>query len=790
MKKRFVLGKILLLAVFLLPAVLAAAVKKIPADKWTIATAGDKNEVALLAATELQELLAVRIGKKIPIVTDKKVPAKPVILLGKVNPKLGREAFAISRKGNTITITGGCRIGTLYGVYEFVEKYCDVWSVAPGVTYAPKNKALSFGEVKASGKPAIARRELYHIGQDWTVTPMRRKWSNFDRRNRISVSQYNKMFSPYISNEFRVSHTLGQGCHTFYAFVPPEKYAKTHPEYFSLNASGVRDFRKNAGGQLCLSNKDVENIVFDALVGAIKKDRKKSPKYYPRVYDFSHLDNTNYLCFCKECKKIIDKYGKEDSGLMVWFINKIARRVKPLYPDVKLRTFAYVSTEPLPKGIRAEDNVIMQLCDLYSQSNHMYPLTNKINKKREALTRGWGKLTKHLMIWDYILQGGGVPVVPVDAIAADVKLYQECNVKWIFMESEIRAGNPASFEYLKNFLVAQFYYNPNKDLNKLLDVYCKGVFGKVHKEMRAYLEKLRKAQNTIPTADMGAWHRRELKHLTLPFLRECKALVEKAWKLNKDPEVAIHILREKNVLDNALNSKLSAYPQFAAERKAIQKNLLKNRLTILRAHGFVESQYKKVEKEVRLPIEESMMVFTDIPEELKKYPPGTLKFLGSSRVTSGGFNGKRIKDPDSKMNTVIMWTHADPRKYTKRIGVGVYDQQWKRATGTGIDATTDEKYHWRKIVRFKMGPSTIFYALNWHAGMNLRGFFVVSDGVKADEDPNLYELWVSIKFQGPAYKKGSTKPNGIFFERGILVPISKKLGNFDTKAPKSSNRQY
>ena len=788
MKKMLV--KVLLVLSVLAPLALCAAAKKIPAEKWTIVLSDAKSPITLQAAQELQNLLAHRIGKKLPIVKGSKLPASPVIHLGKLDKKLENEAFSITRKGDVITITGGTPIGTLYGVYEFLQRYCDVWSVAPGFTYAPKEK-LAFGEVGITLAPAIKHRNIYHIGSNYTLNPQRQQWVDFDRRNRKSLSYYNPIYRAHLPGEYWVStSTGGNGCHTFYEYVPPEKYAKTHPEYYSLNRSGVRDFRKNAGGQLCLSNKDVENIVFDHLIASIKKDRAKFPNHYPLVYDFSQLDNTSYICFCSECKKIIDKYGKVDSGLMVWFVNKVAKRVKVLYPDVFIRTFAYVSTEYVPKNIKVEDNVIIWLCDVYSQSNHMYPVTHPINIKRAELTRGWGKIAKNITLWDYILQGGSLPVIPVDAIAADTKFYRDNNIKSIFMESEIRYGNPASFEFLKNFLLSQFYFNPDLDLDKLLDVYCKGVFGAAHKEMRAYLEKLRNGQNNTPTSDMAAWHLRNLKHLTLPFLRECKEIVLKAEKINKDPKIAINILREKNVLDNALVDTLNSYPQFAAERNAILENLLENRLKILRNHGLASYKEKEIEREIRLPIEESKLVFTDIPEELKKYPAGTLRFIGSTRIGSGGFNGKRVQDPDSKMRRVLMWQHNNPAKFTKKIGCGVYDRTWKRATGTTLEATTDEKYHWRKVVRFSMGPSTIFYALDWHMNINFRGFFIVSDGVKEDENPNLYELWISIKFQGPAYKKGSTKPNGILLERAILVPISKKLGNFNTKPPKSFNKNY
>ena len=173
-----------------------------------------------------------------------------------------------------------------------------------------------------------------------------------------------------------------------------------------------------------------------------------------------------------------------------------------------------------------------------------------------------------------------------------------------------------------------------------------------------------------------------------------------------------------------------------------------------------------------------MLVFTDIPEELKKLPSGAIRFLGTSRQQSCG-HGSFVQDPDSELRRVVMWTHPNRKKFTKEIYCGIYDQQWKKAKSVRITATSDEKYHWYKTVRFSMGPSTIFWALDWHAGFNLKGFYIVSDGVKAEDDPNLYDFWVSVKFQGTAYSKDSKKENGIFFERAMLVPVSSKYGNLN-----------
>ena len=773
-KRRNAFLRLALIASLMVPCVLSAAAK-IPAAQWVISTGGDNSKTSDYCAKELQLLLSHRIGKKLPVVKDGKQPSGPVILLDKTDPKLGTESFRIVRENNVIRIIGGSPIGTLYGVYEFLQRYCDVWNVAPGVIYAPKGQPLAFGDMDLTMHPAIQKRMIYHIGFYYTDPQTRKIWYEFDFRNR--ASRVPTVFEPYEDPKFRVSHVGQNDCHTFYDYVSPEKYGKTHPEYFSLDKSGVRNMRPNNGGQLCLSNPDVEKIVTEVMLDQIAKDRKKHGRKSPLVYDFSQLDNASYLCYCPECKKIIARYGNADSGLLLWFVNKVARTVKKKYPDVMIRTFAYVNTDKLPVGIKPDDNVLIQLCDRPGKSNHTLPLRHPINRVRRELAESWGRITKNMMIWDYIMQTGNEPLVPVDAIADDVRFFRSCNVKWIFMETEIRIENPSSFEYLKDFVLAQLYFNPDQDLNKLLDVYCRGFFGAAHKEMRAYLEHLRKAQKENPTADLeDGWNRRNLVHITPDFLRKGRAMVQKALAVNKDPKVELRILWERNVIDNALVRLLTPYPKYAAECRKMNAELLENRLKVLRAYGLRPERRKIVEEQIRLPIEENMLVFTDIPEELKKLPPGTIRFIGMTRQRRGGVNGRFVQDPDSKLKRVLVWIPANPDRFKKTIGCGVYDWVRKKGKNTRITAPSDEKYHWIKTVRFYMGPNSAFHALDWHAGFNLKGLYTVTDVIDPENDPNLYDFWVSIKFQGPAYNPGSKKENGIFFERAMLVPVSKKLG--------------
>ncbi|MBR2372668.1 MAG: DUF4838 domain-containing protein, partial [Lentisphaeria bacterium] len=369
----------------------------IPAGQWSIVIGGSAEKQFSFCAKELQELLACRIGKKIPILKNVKLSGAPVILLDKNDPALEPEEFRIVREKNVIRIIGGTPIGTLYGVYEFLQRFCDVWNVAPGVIYAPQTP-LSFGAVNIRLKPAISKREIYHSGGDYTKSQVKNKWRIFDLRNRVSISAYlQRDFFQYTDSRYRFSRTAGNSCHSFYNYIPPEKYGKTKPEYFSMNRDGLRIMKRNAGGQLCLTNPDVKKIVCEHLLSSIRKDREKYGKTAPKLYDFSQMDNTPYLCYCPPCKKIIAQYGKADSGLLLWFVNQVAREIKKSYPDVMIRTFAYVNTEKIPSGIRAEDNVMIQLCDLYSKSNHTIPLTHPVNRKRSEIVKDWKRTASNLM---------------------------------------------------------------------------------------------------------------------------------------------------------------------------------------------------------------------------------------------------------------------------------------------------------------------------------------------------------------------------------------------------------
>ena len=731
------------------------------------------------AIAEAAEQLGKAAGKKLPVVKESLLTAKTgrifigntkaAVKAGLKKEKLGKQDFRIVSSGNDVHILGGTSTGTLYGVYEFAQR-CGVWQIAPGAESVEVNPNLKLPRLDLRMSPAIKQRELYHAGFFYNDRKGRINWYLFDKRNRINRSMGNFLMKNQPPGDLDQAYQVskegngGHTSHTFYFYIPPKQYFKGHPEYFGMNQEGHRTYRPS--GQLCFTNPDVRKLVLAKMLANIKQDRSRDPKNYPLVYDFSQEDNCNYLCCCPECKKIIAKYGNVDSGLLLWFINDIAREVAKKYPDVFIRTFAYVNTEKPPTGIRAEKNVIVELTDLYSKCNHLLPLTHPANRPRMELYKQWSKICSRLMMWDYLLDGGGYPFTPVDAIVPDTKLFRDLGIDWIFLETEMNQRQPASNYDLKNFIVAQIWFNPDQDLEKLIQVFFKGYYGPAAPKMLAYHEYIRKMQLEKPTADMIKWHQRDLAHINLPFLEKCRGMVLGALKDARTEQQKTRILRELNTIDSALMKVYKRIPAKKSERAALVKGFLANTTKVIDSLHLVPVRSKKMKKQLQDAIAAENLHF-ELPQELKSVDPNRLILLGHPHIGIGK-NSRKEKDPDSVMPLAGVWRNVNAKRFHRRIGIGAYDWSWKKSRPLKLQvSSSDEKYHWYKVGVAEIGPNTKIWFLDWQIGFNLSDFYIISDG--AEVNPNIYEIWISLKAEGPAYNPQSKKENAIWIDRAVLV---------------------
>ncbi|MCQ2396064.1 MAG: hypothetical protein MJ249_17430, partial [Kiritimatiellae bacterium] len=171
----------------------------------------------------------------------------------------------------------------------------------------------------------------------------------------------------------------------------------------------------------------------------------------------------------------------------------------------------------------------------------------------------------------------------------------------------------------------------------------------------------------------------------------------------------------------------------------------------------------------KLTVKKNSVAFNDLPAELQGCPDVVM--LDS---LSYGPRLKSVDDPDAESGKSFF---QEKVKASGHITVGAYDFATKKPCrrlpgpeGVVLDSkTADGKYHWHRVGVYHFGESTMFYVTSrWAPNWNLGSFYRMADGFSEDEDSNWYEIWVSVKVQGPDFVKGSTAKNGVWADRMVL----------------------
>ena len=145
---------------------------------YHIVTSTTASRSELYAAKELQTYLKACTGVELPVEIegpDHLMGLKhPSILIGEgptAKKLLGETAGPYEEQGYRITpkaphliIAGSRKAGTLYGVYDFLERYCGVRFFAPGVTKTPQHDSIALPDQELSYHPPFHWR---HTSYNW-----------------------------------------------------------------------------------------------------------------------------------------------------------------------------------------------------------------------------------------------------------------------------------------------------------------------------------------------------------------------------------------------------------------------------------------------------------------------------------------------------------------------------------------------------------------------------------------------------------------------------------------------
>lgn len=470
------------------------------------------DETIRYAATELQKYLLKSTNAALPYFSDRTPKRGPEIRIGPfvrgetvVEENLHDEGFVIRGNGENITITGKTSRGVLYGVYRFIEIFCNFRCFTKDAETIDKVSKLEIELTEIVEEPDFDFRDSYFRNAfDGDFCAKNRLNSNFAD---ISVAKGGRM------KWFNFHHSFND-------LVSDKIYFDEHPEYFS-EREGVRV----KDSQLCLTNPDVLKIAEESL----RKWIKENPEC--KVFSVAQDDNW-FRCTCPECMKLEKEEGSP-AGPIIHFVNKLAESIKKDYPDILLHTFAYQYSLPAPKKVIANDNVIVRLCSISCRFDKTFSELATLNPEGEEAIflnalNDWQSHAKRLFVWDYAVNFRNYfqPFLHFSNLTENIKLYKKIGVNGVFEQGNFAYGGGASCDDLKAYLISRLLWNTNVDVKDEMHRFCVGVYGeKAAEYFEEYLEIMEKACQSAP---MNIYQDPDTKYITDEVVEKSKELFENA----------------------------------------------------------------------------------------------------------------------------------------------------------------------------------------------------------------------------------------------------------------------
>ncbi len=692
---------------------------------------------------------------------------KPIFVIGSAAGwKLDGEQWRIKSEGGKIILAGGSPRATLYAVSVFMEKMLGVRCWNQFEELIPQYpQGLDLQPFDISGKPYFIQRDIY---ADFALPADGGRFAVFNRLNSIGDKP--------IGVEYGGNFAFGRPyfVHTFNHYFPEKDYFEKHPEYFALVGG-----KRLAGpqSQLCLTNAAMTAEMWEKLKAYILQDEAAAATGVeaPLVYDISANDN-NRICGCEPCRSIIKKEG-DDAGLILYFVNQLAAKLKEFRPGLYMSTLAYMNTEKAPDHIRPLDNVVIRLCD--TSSSNFSSIQAPENKVFRDKLLGWSAAGAHLYIWKYAItyDVADLPYPSEFTYPDQFRFYRDHKVKFMFMEHE--KPERADMHTMKSWLEAKFLENPDADFEQLFTDFLNsyyGAGGKFIGEYRRLLWASVKKYNSMACAyipNVGAFNFLDLK--TVSRSQELFDLAENAVK--DDPVLLRRVRRERLNLDKAVYVRIRELSrEWRQSGRSMAEFPFSLPDTIKRARetwtAAIDFNYGGLP--YRGGALDQMKKELDLYAKLPMTVPGSDQFKDGIEFTveQGNPNGRQIVlDPESPIGYAAMVDLSDGLGIHRLpLLMGAYVASTKANPYGKVLAAAQVKgpgYNWYSTPEFAPEPSGYIYFLNdWTIQFT-------QDVAASKADGRKYKAWVSIKFTGPDFPHSRPgEKNAIYIDRCVMVPVN------------------
>ncbi|MFB3829006.1 MAG: DUF4838 domain-containing protein [Bryobacteraceae bacterium] len=453
------------------------------------------------AAGELAAYLRRISGAAFAVRSARENPVGARIVVGKGAAELGPEGFHIRTGGGNLYLTGADDDGVEFAVYTFLEKHLGVRWLWPGETgeVVPRRRTIAVGPIDDAQQPDFLWRDRGPGGALWGAT---------SGPTEMHARELLLGITPEHQREVRLWERRNKwggwkvyGGHALGEIFPPEKFARTHPDYYAL-VNGKRevpgpDYDYKHRGQVCTTNPGV----IEAAADWVNRFLDKHPDYHAVHIT---MNDSSGFCECGRCRALDSTRALERRGIdaeetkgasartiitdrIYTFVNQVSERVQQRHPGKYVMSMAYARYITPPEKIRLNANVIPQYC-LWSAYRHANP---EMKREHETIAAGWAQAARMAGIYEYYINGSwpGLHRLVVPYLAESIRFLKRQGIRLY----QTQSGDEFGTNGVNYYVAGKLLWDASFDEREILEDFYDKAFGRAAPAVRRFHARLEKA---------------------------------------------------------------------------------------------------------------------------------------------------------------------------------------------------------------------------------------------------------------------------------------------------------
>lgn len=737
------------------------------------------------AAEELATYLHKISGGEFAIMREDEAPGEGRLLVGPSQAArdilgdetvdgLGPEEFIVRATDRDLLLVGGRPRGSLYAVYSFLgdDLGCR-WLTWYDDEDVPQLETLTVEGLDRREGPAMPVRDIVtHTNRNSDREMMKR----FLVRNRCQGSDLR--FTGDLSAYGGTSHRYAlQGLwmsHTLFQWMPPDEYFEANPEYYSM-AGGERVRRR----QLCFTNPGLREALTAKVLERIGRQDPAA------TYSLSAMDWGGSFCDCPDCRAITEREGTP-GGPLFDYLAELGPIVKEQYPEAFISTLAYrkEQSEIPPRTLTMPDNVIIIFAPI--DDNFAAPIEHPSNESTLENLTAWSRITPRLWVWYYPnAYRTALPMGNLGRLAADFRLFKRVNLEGYFIEQDATGVyDSRRLADLQTWLITKLMWDPDQDLDALIEDFTDRHYGPAASLIRRYVTTLEEATAAMPSR-MG-WNASAGQHhfLTADLLLSCQALFDEAETAVADePEFLRRVQQARMSLDLACItfwSRLAVAGEIPFTHREVVERYRDTYTQTVNTRNLPER------REAMLAAMDEFLKWHLVRTELKPLPPpldgvpaARVRQLTPETATLFGDGPTLVEDPLAAAGIAATMeqrmaapAYAPADLPATAFNIGYYDVVTRRqqhAYPGREEPLAVGEYRMYPIGRTTLNSECyVWFDWSWRIQ-----FHDVAALYEADNPDKKWDIYASIRFEGPAYEDEADPqaPNRFYVDRVVLVEV-------------------